>query len=201
MHTTIIGRSSSHFSRVVRIFAAELNVEYAYEVVRDLTSREPSVYAGNPALKIPVLRNEQGVWFGAQPICRELHRQSQRNLRILWPEQLMDNAASNTQELVLHAMSTGVNLIMSKISGSAAHPKLDISLDNSLQWLESNVTSVVGRLPAHDLSFLEVSLFCLLTHLEFREIRKLDNYASLRKFCETFGQRASAQATPFQYDT
>lgn len=201
MHTVIIGRSSSHFTRVVRIFAAELNIDYTYEIVRDLSSADPSIYAGNPALKIPVLRNDRGTWFGAQAICRELQRQSQGNLQILWPEQLDDNLTSNTQELVLHAMGTGVNLIMSKMSGGAAHPKLDISLDNSLRWLESNVTSVVDKLPARDLSFFEVTLFCLLTHLEFREIRKLDDYASLKKFCAVFGQRPAALATPFRYDT
>jgi len=200
MQTTIIGRSSSHFTRVVRIFAAELSVEYTYDIVRDLTSADSSIYGGNPALKIPILKNAHGTWYGAQPICRELQRQSRNNLQIVWPEQLADDLASNAQELVLHSMSTGVSLIMSKIGGSAAHPKLDISLDNSLRWLESNVTSVVNNLPARDLSFLEVTLFCLLTHLEFREIRKLDDYASLRKFCETFGQRASALATPFRYD-
>ena len=33
----IIGRSSSHFTRVARIFAAEMRVDYAFRVVADLT--------------------------------------------------------------------------------------------------------------------------------------------------------------------
>src|SRR5689334_2607036 len=111
MNTTIIGRSSSHFTRVVRIFAADLGVNYRFEVVRDLNSTEASCYAGNPALKIPILLNGHGTWFGAQPICRELQRQSESQLRILWPEQLTEDVASNAQELVLHAMASGVNLI------------------------------------------------------------------------------------------
>ena len=74
MHTTIIGRSSSHFTRVVRLFAAELDISYKYEVVRDLTSADASVYGGNPALKIPVLQNERGTWYGALPICHFVTR-------------------------------------------------------------------------------------------------------------------------------
>jgi len=201
MNTTIIGRSSSHFTRVVRIFAAELNIDYAFQVVRDLTAAEPAIYGDNPALKVPVLQNDDGTWFGALPICRELQRQSNSKLQILWPEHLVSNPASNFQELVLHAMSTGVHLIMSKVGGSGTHPKNEISLDNSLRWLESNVTSVVDNLPAHDLSFLEVSLYCLLRHLEFREIRKLPGRAALQQFCDSFERRPSVLATPFRYDT
>jgi len=35
---TIIGRSSSSFTRVARIFAAELAIPYTFEIVRDLQS-------------------------------------------------------------------------------------------------------------------------------------------------------------------
>jgi len=202
MHTTIIGRSSSHFTRIVRIFAAELGVPYTFDVVRDLSSSDFAVYAGNPALKIPVLRNDHGTWYGALPICRELQRQSNAALRILWPEQVTDNVSSNAQELIFHALATGVNLIMAKASGNGAplHPKNDISLDNSLTWLNSHVSQIGKDLPERDLSFLEVSLFCLIQHLEFRTIRHTESYANLREFCARFGQRASALATPFQFD-
>jgi len=59
----------------------------------------------------------------------------------------------------------------------------------------------LSNLPERDLSFLEVSLFCLLRHLEFREIRRLNDYPDLRGFCEDFERRSSAIATPFKYDT
>ena len=44
---TIIGRSSSHFTRVTRIFAAELGVPYTLQVVPDLLSCDAADYGGN----------------------------------------------------------------------------------------------------------------------------------------------------------
>src|SRR5690554_2468986 len=42
----IFGRSSSHFTRVTRIFAEELDVPYSLEVVRDLLSTDANDYGG-----------------------------------------------------------------------------------------------------------------------------------------------------------
>src|SRR5688500_7472830 len=103
---TLLGRSSSHFTRVTRIVAAELEVPYAFHILRDIRSREPADYAGNPALKLPVLRTPSGVWFGALNICRELARCSRGNVRIVWPEHVQDALPANAQELVLQAMTT-----------------------------------------------------------------------------------------------
>ena len=56
----IIGRSSSHFTRVARIFAAELEVDCDFQVVRDLMSMNPLDYGNNPALRLPALRERDG---------------------------------------------------------------------------------------------------------------------------------------------
>src|SRR3712207_3283249 len=83
----IIGRSSSHFTRVTRIFAAEMHVDYSFRVVRDLMSSNPEDYGGNPALKIPSLQTPRGVWFGSLNVCRELWRQANPRPRVVWPEE------------------------------------------------------------------------------------------------------------------
>jgi len=200
---TLFGRSSSHFTRVTRIFAAELHVDYAFRVVRDLLSRDPEDYGGNPALRLPVLQTERGRWFGAQNICRELARSSERPLRIVWPEQLADAALSNVQELVLQAMASEVTLVMSKLAGpgtDAHQAKLNDSLLNSLAWLEHAAPPALAALPERDLSYLEVTLYCLMTHLSFRELADTSRYPRLHEFCQRFGRRASAAATPFQFD-
>ena len=49
----IVGRSSSHFTRLVRLFALELGVAYEFAPVYDLSSLDARDYAGNPALKLP----------------------------------------------------------------------------------------------------------------------------------------------------
>jgi hypothetical protein len=50
---TLVGRSSSHFTRLTRIFAIELEVPHGFRPVFDLTSLATAEYADNPALKIP----------------------------------------------------------------------------------------------------------------------------------------------------
>src|SRR4051812_43364066 len=105
---TLIGRSSSSFTRVTRIFAAELGVEHGFEIVPDLLSLDAADYGGNPALKLPSLRTPRGIWFGALNICRELERLAPRRPFIVWPEAYDGPLLANAQELTLHAMATGV---------------------------------------------------------------------------------------------
>ncbi|WP_224360873.1 glutathione S-transferase N-terminal domain-containing protein [Hyalangium versicolor] len=202
----IIGRSSSHFTRITRIFAAELGVDYSFRVVRDLLSSDPAEYGGNPALKIPSLLTPQGVWFGSLNVCRELWRRSSSRPRVIWPEDLDQPVLANAQELALQAMSTEVSLVMSKIGGagdSSPHQlKMRQSLINMMVWLDENVGSVLAALPPdRGLSYLEVTFFCLVTHLEFREVLPTAPYAELKKFCQQFSTRASAAGTAFRFDT
>src|SRR5688500_17856877 len=105
---TLVARSSSHFSRITRIYAAELEVPYAFEPIFDITSTTSDVFADNPLLRVPSLRTPVGVWFGSVGICRELARRSVRALRLVWPEDLTHPVGSNAQEVVTDAMNTGV---------------------------------------------------------------------------------------------
>ncbi|WP_434299133.1 glutathione S-transferase N-terminal domain-containing protein [Corallococcus exiguus] len=201
----IIGRSSSHFTRIARLFAAELGVDHSFQVVRDLLSTAPADYGGNPALRIPVLKTAQGVWFGALNVSRELWRRSNPRLRVVWPEDLDVPLLANMQELTLQAMATEVTLVMEKMAGAGegtTHArKLRESLLNMMAWLEENASAALAALPPErDLSYLEVTLFCLVTHLEFRDALPTASYETLNRFCQQFAQRPSASATPFRFD-
>src|SRR5678815_1962623 len=123
----VVGRSSSHFTRTARIFALELGVPHAFQPVFDLTALDAETYAGNPALKVPVLV------IGAENICRELVRRSGRGAEVVLRGAVADRRVANAEELVLHAMSTEVSLIVAQFAGDArlAPPKLDRSLDGS----------------------------------------------------------------------
>ena len=202
---TIVGRSSSHFTRVTRIFAEELDVACSFHVGRDLMSMDPGDYGGNPALKLPALKTPRGVWFGALNICRELSRQSRHGRRIVWPEDLDVPLLANAQELVVQAMATEVTLIMAKVAGGAEgnvhQDKLGRSLVNTIEWLEENAQHALAALPSdRDFSFLEVTLFCLVTHLEFRDVLPMDAYRALNAFSQHFATRASAAATAYRFD-
>ena len=65
----LYGRSSSHFTRIPRIFAAELGVDVEFHLIRNLLSADADDYGGNPALKMPTLQTDSGLWFGSLPIC------------------------------------------------------------------------------------------------------------------------------------
>jgi glutathione S-transferase len=202
----IVGRPSSHFTRVTRLFAEELGLEYQFELVRDLLSRDSSDYAGNPALRLPVLKTPEGAWFGALNICRELARRSGRQLRVVWPEHLELPLLANAQELTLQGMATEVSLIMGALGGPAEpgpHAvKLRTSLMNTLAWLDQTLPDVLAALPApRDLSFLEVTLFCFVEHLAFREVLPLERYKNLLEHGAAFRERPSAAKTPYQFQT
>lgn len=201
----IIGRSSSHFTRITRIFADELNIEYDFEVVSNLASLDSIDYGGNPALKLPSLLTDKGLWFGSLPIVRELLRISSTEKKIVLPENLDNPLTSNMQELITSAMNTEVNLIMSKIGVSAEdsmyQKKMFQSLNNILEWMDANLSEVFSILPNnYDLSFLEVSLFCFIEHLEFREVLSVAPYKELNVFRSKFSERQLAKNTVYHYD-
>ncbi|MBJ6764481.1 glutathione S-transferase domain-containing protein [Myxococcaceae bacterium JPH2] len=202
---TLMGRSSSHFTRIVRIFAAETRTAHTLHVVRDLMSSDVNDYGGNPALRIPTLKTSHGTWFGALNICRELCRRASTPPRVVWPEDLSEPVLANAQELVLQAMSTEVSLVMAKAGGATeggTHPaKQRQSLLNMMAWLEEHTPAALAALPPErDLSFLEVSLYCLVMHLEFRSVLSTAPYAALTAFCQRFGTRASITETTFRFD-
>jgi len=206
----LVGRSSSHFTRIARMFACELGVPHDFEIVRDLLARGAQDWGQNPALRLPVLRTDTGVWFGSLNICREFWRRSDRSRIIVWPEQFETPLLANAQELTLQAMSTGVELLMARAaapnaSDTLANPHLAkrrASLEGTMNWLDSHLREVLAELPAaRDASFLEVSLFCLTTHLDFRGLMSTEPLRALRDFCEQVGERESARSTVYLFDS
>jgi len=201
---SLIARSSSHFSRITRIYAAELEVPYALEPVFDIASTTSGVFGDNPLLRVPSLRTPEGTWFGSLGVCRELARRSSRALRLVWPENLLDVLGSNAQEVVTDAMNTGVIITTSRMQkvpdDNPALTKPFARLRGALGWLEGNLEAALATQPTADLSFLEVSAFCFLTHLTFRGLGTLDDHPQLRAFCARFADRASARATPYHFD-
>lgn len=201
----ITGRSSSHFTRLVRVFAEELGVACEFVPVYDLASLDPRDYAGNPALKLPVLTQGDATVFGAENICHVLAESAPEPRRIVWPEDVRDMQARNAQELVWHAMQAQVQLgfgtqIAKLPADSVYFVKAAAGLHNALEWLDDRVRPVVDALPPRDLSMLEASLFCLIEHLAFRPTIPLAPYGRLTAFAREFGKRASAGNTAYRFD-
>ena len=206
MRARVIGRSSSHFTRVTRVFAHALKVDYDFTPVYDLNSREVSEYGDNPALKLPVLVTDQGPWFGVLPICRELVRRSPAPVRVVWPEQLEDRLAANAQELVLQGMTNEVVLVMRGVLSTGEKTAYDDmtydSLGRILAWLDAQLPRVLRSLdPARALSFLEVTTYCFVTHLSFRQIFDVSGYPNLQAFCRSVGDQSALRETDYRFDT
>jgi glutathione S-transferase len=203
----IVGRSSSLFTRMPLIFAEELAVPYRLVPIHDMTELGPEVYAGNPALKLPILRTAGSVLFGTQNICRAVAERAGKPARIVWPEDLRDDLSRNAQELVWHCMAAQVQLVMGTVVGklpadNVYFAKARAGLENSLRWLDANLAAALNALPTpRDLSVFEVSLFCLIDHLVFRVTVPVEPYASLVSFAKEFGTKPSAQRTVYRFDT
>lgn len=202
----LVGRSSSHFTRVARIMAAELGVGVELVPVQEITSDDPATFGGNPALKIPTLRLGDTAVFGTENICRTLAELSSSQAQVVWPEQLRDPLARNAQELVWHAMAAQVQLVMGTVvaklpAENVYFAKVRAGFMGALKWLDANWPAVRALLPpARTVSLLEVTLFCLVEHLSFRSTIPTGLYRTLAAFAQEFAQRPSARATQYAFD-
>ncbi len=202
----IIGRSSSHFTRLALIFAYELDVPFEFRAVYDMTQLSPEIYAGNPSLKLPILRSENSVLFGSQNICRAIADRAQGTRRLVWPEQLPDERCRNAHELVAHCMSAQVQLIFGTAvcklpPDNLYFIKARTGFEASLAWLDAHLLQVLDAHPPHELSYFKAALFCLMDHLHFRETVSPKPYPSLLRLAEEFALRPSAKKTPYRFDT
>jgi glutathione S-transferase len=203
----IVGRNSSHFTRLPRIFAHELGVPLELIPIYDMRALGPEVYAGNPALKLPILRTENSVVFGALNICRVIAERATRPARIVWPEDLRDDLSRNAQEMVWHAMTAQVQIIMGTGIGklpadNVFFVKTRTGLEGALSWLDTHLAAALAALPApRDVSVFEVSLFCLVEHLSFRITVPVEPYPALARFAaELATAKASARETAYRLD-
>jgi glutathione S-transferase len=200
----IVGRTGSLFTRLPLIFAEELGVTYELVAIKDLAAMEPDLYAGNPALRMPILREADSVLFGAQNICRALAERAATPARIVWPEELRDVLSRNAQELVWHGMAAQVQILMGTHVGqlpaeNVFFAKARAGLEGALGWLDVHAADVLASLPQpRKLSLFEVALYCLIDHLRFGPTVSVDHHASLLSFTRQFATRPSAQRTAFR---
>ncbi len=198
----IVGRTSSLFTRVPLIFAEELGVPYELVPISSLKAMGPEVYAGNPALKMPILREGDAVLFGAQNICRALAERG-KQARIVWPETQTDLLSRNAHELLSHCMSAQVQIAMGTLvcslpADNVYFTKALAGLVGSMRWLDEHLRAVIRVLPERDLSLFEVSLHCLMEHFALRPTLAPDAFPALVTFSRDFAKRPSAQKTVYR---
>lgn len=200
----LIGRQSSHYTRVTRIFAHEFSLAPRFRPIYQLMSLDAQQFADNPALKLPILKVDGQPLFGTLNICRQLSREAGASDAVYWPEDAANLLQMNAHELVAHGMAVQVEIVahefVEKRPADTVSSKRRQSLLGTLTWLDAHWTSIQAGIPAGKLSFLETCLFCLLSHLPFRNPIDLDGFSRLNAFAASFARRASAVATPYQFD-
>jgi glutathione S-transferase len=187
---------------VARVFALELDVPHVFRPVLDITSRNAADYADNPALKVPILIDESGPLFGTENICRELARRSGGS-NVVMRGDMSHRLVANSEELILHVMSAEVSVITARLAGgdAAVPSKVMASMRNSLSYLDEHVDALLEVLPElRALSFVEVALFCAMTHLPWRQVMEVDSWKRLGAFCDRFRERESARSTEYRFD-
>lgn len=202
----IVGRRGSHFTRMVRMVAHELGVTYELVPIYDMKLLEADAYADNPALKLPILRRGGTSLFGALNICRALAESVGATTQIEWPEDRSDDLARNAQELVWHAMAAQVQLVVGTFIGKLPADniffvKARTGLIGSLQWLDTNFAALLAaRRGDSRLSIFEVSIFCLIEHVRWRETAASDRCERLIAWASDYATRPSARATVYATD-
>lgn len=201
----IVGRQSSHYTRLVRLLAHELGVEHVLRPIHDLMSEDPATFAGNPALKLPALRQGDVVIWGSRNACRWLARQAPDGVaRVFWPEEATAPLSMNAHELLAHAMAAQVEVvfheIVSKRPPDATSRKRRASLIGSLAWLDAHWEALRAELPTTRIALFDLELFALLEHLPFRNPLDLSAMPRLVGFADAFRERPSAEATPYRFD-
>lgn len=202
----IVGRRSSHFTRLACIFAEELAVAYDIVPIYDMTQRDPGIYADNPALKLPILRIEDRTVFGTENICRTIAERARASAEIVWPEQLRGDVSRNAQELVWHCMTAQVQIVFGTVlaklpADNLYFEKARAGFEGALACLDAHLPEALEALPpSRQLSLFEASLFCMMDHLQFRKTVPVERYSVLQAFVRSFGERPSAQRTPYRFD-
>ena len=203
---TITGRRSSHFTRMTLIFAETLGVGYGLRPVYDMTALDAESYANNPALKLPILHRGENVLFGALNVCRAIAETAGASADIVWPEDLADDISRNAQELVWHGMAAQVQLIMGTLiaklpADSIFFTKTRTGFEGALAWLDAHHGEALQKLrPDRRLSAFEVSLFCLVEHIQWRKTLPFDRYRALGEFAQAFAANPAAMRTAYAFD-
>ena len=202
----LAGRSSSHFTRLARIFAIESGRDFDFELLEDLASTNAENYSGNPSLTIPVLLVDDQAVLGSVNICRKFAELSGQREHYSLPEDFIGcQLLQNAHELVMTGMSAQVTIVFSTLFAGIAREnslvmKSHERLNGLLAWLNTNWQEILAQLPQGTLSTIEVGLFCLLEHIDFRGTEGIFVGRELQEFVTNFGARQSAEDTPFKMD-
>lgn len=190
------GTPLSHFTRKIRILAAELAIPVEFVPTPSVMATVPAAYADNPLMRIPTLVDGDTTVIDSDHIARYLVGNHDPADRLGVRSERVDDL--NRLAVTSGVMANEVVLILAKrggledIEGVVYFQKLMAAIDGGLAWLDQHVEPDG---PGFD--YRDIALVCMWQHLAHYGLRALTPYARIAARVARFADRPSvAPSTP-----
>ena len=186
----LFGTPLSHFTRKIRILAAELEVPLEFVPTQGVMATTPTAYADNPLMRVPTLVDGATTVIESDHIARYLvGRFDPADRCAVRSEEV---GALNRLAVTSGIMANEVVLILARRGGLediervVYFQKLIAAIDGGLAWLDD---AVVPDAPGFD--YRDIALVCMWQHLAHYQLRPLDTYQRIAARVARFADRPS----------
>ena len=190
------GTPLSHFTRKIRILAAELAIPVELVPTPGVMATTPGAYGDNPLMRIPTLVDGDTTVIDSDHIARYLVGKHDPADRLCVRSERVGDL--NRLAVTSGVMANEVVLILAKRGGLedidrvVYFQKLMAAIDGGLAWLDQHV-----ELDAPGFDYRDIALVCMWQHLAHYRLRALTPYARIAARVERFAERPSvAPSTP-----
>ena len=189
----LVGTPLSHFTRKVRIVAAELAVPLDFQTLPATTgvmTGTPDAYANNPLMRVPILVDGETRILESDHIVRYLVGRFDPADRLGVRNDTPD--ALNRLAVLNGVMQNEVVLILAKRGGLEEigkvvyFQKLTAAIDGALAWLDARTDP-----DAAGFDYRDIVTICMWQHLGYYGLRPLDAYGRLAARVARFAKRPS----------
>lgn len=187
------GTPLSHFTRKVRILAAELAIPLEFVRERTVMATSAAAYANNPLMRVPTLVDGDVTVIESDHIARYLVGRFDPDDRLGVRSERVEDL--NRLAVINGVMANEVTPILAKrggldITGVAYFDKLLVAIDSGLAWLDERTEP-----DAPGFDYRDLALVCAWQHLAHYGLRPLDPYRRIAARVERFADRPSVAST------
>ena len=187
------GTPLSHFTRKIRILAAELAIPLDFVRERTVMSTSAEAYANNPLLRVPALVDGDVTLIESDHIARYLVARHDPADRLGVRSESVEDL--NRLAVINGVMASEVTPILATrggldITGAVYFDKLLASIDSGLAWLDARTDP-----DAPGFDYRDLTLVCAWQHLAHYGLRPLDPYRRLAARVDRFADRPSVATT------
>ncbi len=189
----LVGTPLSHFTRKVRIVAAELAIPLDFQTLPATTgvmTATADAYASNPLMRVPVLVDGDMRLVESDHIVRYLVGRFDPADRLGVKNETPD--ALNRLAVLNGVMANEVTLILAKRGGLEGvenvvyFQKLISAIDGALAWLDARTDP-----DAPGFDYRDIATICMWQHIGYYDLRPLVAYGRLAARVARFAKRPS----------